>query len=219
MLGRHSCTKPEFNNEAACLQSQSQENTARAAWVANGPHGVAAPECLPLPTSRDNHLGDVDGGPANYNWTLPWLEDLGWQFGATCVLRVRYNISSAEYEGWDREEPVDSRYNGARSPVKGNPLSDFVGGGFNISGPLRLAFNTAQLGRTFEDRSHVFKILPRPAWVGRNAAIHNFNVRGRRGNIVQVHFASCLWRFGGGPTSHFLPRCTLRSSMTSCRIT
>jgi hypothetical protein len=181
VLGRHSCSKPEFNNEAACRQSQPA-----AAWVANEPHGVAAPECLPLLQTRDNHLGDASGGPANYNWTLPWLEDVGQSSGATCVLRIRYNISSAEYEGWDQAEAVDSRYNGARSPVKGNPLSDFVGGGFNVSGPLRLAFDTAQLGRTFEDRSHVFKILPRPAGVGRNAGIYNFNVRGRRGNIVQV---------------------------------
>lgn len=54
--------------------------------------------------------------------------------------------------------------------------------------PLKLNVNTAQYGRVFEDRSHTFKIkrVPsnNPCGFGR---IHNLNVRGRRGNIVQVY--------------------------------
>ena len=47
----------------------------------------------------------------------------------------------------------------------------------------------AQFNRVFEDRSHVFRIKPWPSATVQYgiSAIHNFNVRGRRGNIVQVY--------------------------------
>lgn len=69
------------------------------------------------------------------------------------------------------------------SPVRQNPLVD-IGA---AQTPLRLAINTAQYGRTFQDRSHVFKLKKRPDEIKDTDTIYNLNVRGKRGNIVQVY--------------------------------
>ena len=53
---------------------------------------------------------------------------------------------------------VTHRATGVESPVQQNPYVEI-----GALQPLRLAINTAQFGRTFQDRSHVFKIMPRPA--------------------------------------------------------
>ena len=71
---------------------------------------------------------------------------------------------------------------GVNSPVTNNPKIQ-VG---NTQLPLQLAINTAQFGRIFQDRFHVFKLLPRPISVKTDDIIHNINVRGKRGNAAQA---------------------------------
>merc|ERR1712156_286970 len=74
-----------------------------------------------------------------------------------------------------------------QSPVEQNPTVDV---GVDMQG-LRLALNTAQTGRTFQDRSHVFRVMKMPDAAGAAAMksankIINVNVQGKRGNIVQT---------------------------------
>ena len=177
-----------YNNEADC-------RTFGGRWIEVGAHHVAPPVCMLAPWTRDNHNGNTRGGEASrFNWTLPYLTTNGRADGPTtnfkCVFRLRYNISTDDYNGW----MVNSSFNqnngqGIQSPVQNNPTVDM---GANLQG-LQLAINTAQYGRTFQDRSHVFTLKPRPYTSTQhsdffvNKTIYNINVRGKRGNIVQVY--------------------------------
>merc|ERR1712146_772577 len=103
----------------------------------------------------------------------------------TCVLRLRYNMTTTDYVGHPYEDPdnfTDWRFNDDASPVQNDPNVDM-----GISRSVRLALDTSQTGRTFQDRSHIFKIVERPVGVSAGARIWNLNVRGKRGNIVQVY--------------------------------
>jgi hypothetical protein len=102
---------------------------------------------------------------------------------AKCVFRMRYNISTDDYDPWNTNSSQDDNpATGVVSPVRNNPTVDV---GADLQG-LRLAINTNQFGRTFQDRSHVFYIRQRPAQFAA-AKIVNLNVRGKRGNIVQTY--------------------------------
>jgi len=81
--------------------------------------------------------------------------------------------------------------------LKNNPKVDIFGKLLDAPGTspsnskqgfikLQLAINTAQYGRTFQDRTHYFAIRARPAVIPSDATILNLSVKGKRGNIVQV---------------------------------
>jgi hypothetical protein len=161
------------NNEFAC-------RTAEGTWMSEPAHGIAPPECKLAHFSRDNHLGNVDGDSetANYTWVLPTkeIESCVATGSCNCVLRMRYNITTNESTGL-RDEFIDARSN---KKLTNNPTVEVEDGEYT------LALNTAQFGRTFQDRSFMFHITPRPKGVSANTKIFNLNVRGKRGNIVQT---------------------------------
>lgn len=170
-------TAPVPNNRRDCEAWGATHPGQSGTWRAAAPWLTRAPECLPAPWSRQNHLGNgKDNRMASYTWRLP---DDDAVVGKRCVLRVRYNTSSFDLP-WDADA-------GSNGKITQDPVADFIGGGVEQTGPLRLNIDTAQYFRTFEDRSHVFEIREKAPGVPWYAEVVNFNVRGRRGNIVQVY--------------------------------
>ncbi|KAI3658072.1 hypothetical protein MP638_002356, partial [Amoeboaphelidium occidentale] len=183
VMNKGNCSGPGdyygyYNNQQECEQNNG-------VWTLTGAFNVPPPECTACPYTRHNHNGNAagDSDPPNYWWQIP--TDIHAD-GTKCVLRLRYNISTYDFDGWS----VDKSSNRDNSPIKNNQAKDFLGLGYNTTGPLRLAMDTSQFGRTFEDRSHVFIIRKRTPemnnWIG-SAKIWNLNVLGRRGNIQQTY--------------------------------
>jgi len=141
---------------------------------------LEAPDCKEAPWSRDNHLGDVtgEGQNMNYQWEVPYFPS---EEDQRCVVRIRYNISTNDFDPYR----TDASYNddGPNGPViENDPEVDM--GVRNLD--LQLAINTAQFSRTFQDRSHYMVFSKRPNGTN-DKRIFNVNVRGKRGNIVQVY--------------------------------
>jgi hypothetical protein len=157
------------------------------------------PACLLAAQQTDNRLGNVSprGNPtqdytetfAYYDWTVPENLIPSGQNTIRCTLRLRYNISTSE---------LDRNTDATRNRIiRNNPVRTY-GDALNAAAstqtvlntlPVRMAINTAQYGRTFQDRSYVFVVARRstlPSNVPQDARIYNINVRGKRGNIAQV---------------------------------
>ncbi|XP_065673651.1 protein DD3-3 isoform X2 [Hydra vulgaris] len=185
----------EFNNYLE-IDTESSENACSAKNNAQRNSGITyfwgrpmygkdkkcliklkEPDCKEAQFSRANHLGNgADLNMLNYTWTLPYFPSNTPQ---QCVLRIRYNISTDDYDPYN----TNSASNNDPNVLKQNPLVD-VG---IQNQPLQLAINTAQYGRTFEDRTHMFNLVNRPSSVANTVNIWNLNVRGKRGNIVQTY--------------------------------
>lgn len=60
-------------------------------------------------------------------WTIPQGIHAD---NSLCVIRIRYNISTGDYDGWNTDRLMD----GENSILKTNPAKDYVGLGVGVSG-------------------------------------------------------------------------------------
>ncbi|KAI9137337.1 hypothetical protein BKA69DRAFT_924599 [Paraphysoderma sedebokerense] len=170
------CSNPRANDPARCAELGGTWNLAPL------PLNISAPDCIRAQASNQNRLGDIAAGNmSSYDWLVPQGLVPAGQDSTKCVLRVRYNITSA-----------DAPFNftaADNNRLKKNPVVN-LGNGVN----MRFAVNTAQVARTFEDRSFVFNVRKRPAELAA-ATIHSVTVMGRRGNIAQIGPNSIEYEF------------------------
>lgn len=160
--------KQECIGGAKFATSQEDCETHGGLWYTYPKHQNCNFTCANAPSSTINRLGLGQNSTTHtaFHWKLPDRPQ------KNCVFRIRYNISTSETP-WEFTAEDNEK-------LKNNPV-------FNTSQgvPVRMAVNTAQYGRIFEDRSYTFDILERPQEL-KEVTIHNVNIQGKRGNIAQV---------------------------------
>ncbi|CAK9080995.1 Protein DD3-3 [Durusdinium trenchii] len=204
------CTLPQYNNPDACVGNDGE-------WKEQAAFDEPPPECTGGIASRDNHNGNVrNGQPHYYVWKIPEFVKgrvvLRIRYNITTKDFDYGSLANPEEEGASlsgvKADPffMNAKYNdpnpgnrrrrtfsgrpGVPVPLAQDPVADWLGlgeTGQDTSRLLQLQVNTNQFGRTFEDRTHSFIVMERPQNVPGDKKIINYNVRGRRGNIVQVY--------------------------------
>jgi hypothetical protein len=161
---------PYWNNSEWLDIGVMTSNTSRCEFYKN--HSMNKELiCTDINNTMVNRLGATYEGRSenSFLWKLPNTTN------SNCVLRLRYNISL------HAELPFEA--NITYNPLFNTDPLIFVDGQY-----VRLALDTAQLPRTFEDRSYTFDIinLPSNMNIDKTSSVYNINVQGKRGNIAQV---------------------------------
>lgn len=199
------CERVTFTDE--------QGETHTGNWRYQESWGIDAPECMENAWSRDNHHGNIEGGSwTGFNWTTPdyiheqcairirynistndmphfdgdaTLNTASLDSGNNTMKGKNYaNFDLAKTYGLNMTRDMKRGY-----VIKENPQVDMFGSLLTPKSDgsprvkLQLAIDTSQYGRTFQDRTHKFAIRKAPV----EGKIHNLNVRGKRGNIVQTY--------------------------------
>jgi hypothetical protein len=201
-------------NATACAELAEKEGI-EAVWTESAAHTypdgtpMEAPTCTKAPYQRDNHHGNGENRYfVGHKWTVPdkLVHD-------QCSFRVRYNISSSDYDGWNTN--VDHKIRDDEGCMCRNNYGVDVWSDYGWDGHtaktrgyrhindarlkifdevnmwLRSAYNTDQLGRVFEDRTHKIAFRKTPehiqADLDNGARLINLNARGKVGNNVEVY--------------------------------
>lgn len=95
--------------QAACeatVVAENEQNVTNAVWETIPAHGIPPPACVEALVTRTNHHGIVQPGMQFYTWNWKVGEDLA---GAdACAIRMRYNITTADYNAWANDVTVEA---------------------------------------------------------------------------------------------------------------
>jgi hypothetical protein len=117
-----SCGTTETSNNPSTCEARVDRLTGWVngeSWQSYRP-SVRTVDCLEAQFSRDNHLGNSDDLlPMTYMWKIPTVAEACETNVAACrcVLRLRYNISTGDYDDWN----TTSSSNGNRNVRDGQP--------------------------------------------------------------------------------------------------
>ena len=109
-------TNPAINNPSSCPTTQDRE----PGWKAGQPWKFYRPtvntvDCVEAQFSRDNHLGNSDNLlPMMYMWKIPTVAEACETNvdACRCVMRLRYNISTGDYDDWN----INASFSSERVP-------------------------------------------------------------------------------------------------------
>jgi hypothetical protein len=194
------CKAAAYQDSCWCAKNRGEPVAWIASQFALGYDGgaLAPPDCVVSSFSRANQLGNAaptedvlppmaradgkipQGTNANrYLWQIPQVP--AGKDTKSCVLRLRYNISTSDYTAWADDGTMTGaltassngrrRGNNGKSPIQQDPYVTIRNASAGTNSEfLSLALNTNQYSRTFQDRSYVFEIRKRPTTQAQAAA-------------------------------------------------
>lgn len=121
-------------NEDECLNATDGTYTSSVTnetglykyeWVTTPSHGIDAPFCAQSRTTRPNHHGTPgDRSYWTHNWQIPnsILQMEGHE--QCCVIRLRYNMTSDEYQAWESDTSIGAGLDAANNSKVNNPNPD-----------------------------------------------------------------------------------------------
>lgn len=91
-------------------------------------HGISAPDCYASKTTRANHHGTFGGRELwTHVWKIPDLTDDKYKkrdYTQCCVLRVRYNITTDDYQAWEADNSINAGVDYKNNTKVSNPDPD-----------------------------------------------------------------------------------------------
>jgi len=127
-------------NQTACqlsptFNTSTNETRSKYYWKEIEAWGIDAPSCTASSTTRTNHHGLIGGRTYwTYSWTVPdpRLETRtgmdgavsSWDDASCCVIRLRYNITTADYPAWESDSSINAGVNSSYNANKTNPDAD-----------------------------------------------------------------------------------------------
>jgi len=110
-------------NSSATFTSSSNQTLPIYSWEVYPNFGIDEPDCTIASQTRDNHHGLIGGRTYyTYTWTVP--DEVDSDSETCCVVRMRYNITTNDYQGWASDSSVQAGVDWRNNSQVENPNPD-----------------------------------------------------------------------------------------------